>query len=309
MLDARPEIRYYLFMHFKPDKGILSPKNGMNLCRGCIHGCIYCDSRSRCYNMDHDFEDVEIKINAPELLEEKLRSRRRRKTLGPRDMIVTGAMSDPYIPLEESLEITRACVQIIEKYGFGLAIQTKSNLVLRDIDLLTSISRKAKCVVAMTLTTFNESLCKIIEPNVCTTRERFETLKTLKASGIKTLVWLCPLLPFINDTEENLRGILGYCVEAGVHGILCFGMGMTLREGNREYFYTMLDRHFPGLRPEYEKRYGNSYSIASRNSRELMAIFRKTCAENNIICDNQKIFEFMGTLDEKVKNRQMNLFD
>jgi DNA repair photolyase len=243
--------------------------------------------------MDHDFEDVEIKINAPQLLEEKLKSKRKKCMIG------TGAMSDPYIPIDESLKNTHACLAIIEKYGFGLAIQTKSNLILRDLDLLKSINRKAKCVVEMTLTTFDEGLCKIIEPNVSTSRERFETLKILRDSDIKTVVWLCPLLPFINDTAENLRGILGYCVEAEVYGILCFGMGMTLREGNREYFYNMLDRHFPGLRDKYEKKYGNSYVVSSDNNKELMAIFLETCRENNIVCDNEKIFEFMYDPDEK----------
>jgi len=288
-------------MHFKLAKGILSPKNGMNLCRGCVHGCIYCDSRSRCYNMDHDFEDVEIKINAPELLEEKLKSKRKRCMIG------TGAMSDPYIPIDESLKNTRACLEIIEKYGFGLAIQTKSNLILRDLDLLKSISRKAKCVVEITLTTFDEGLCKIVEPNVCTSLERFETLKTMRDNGIKTVVWLCPLLPFINDTAENLLGILGYCVEAGVYGILCFGMGVTLREGDREYFYKMLDRHFPGLRDKYEKKYGNSYVVTSDNNRELMAIFLKTCRENNIVSNNEDIFKFMSTLEEKDRSAQAEL--
>ena len=289
-------------MHFITVQGILSPKNGMNLCRGCIHGCIYCDSRSRCYNMDHDFEDVEIKINAPELLEEKLRSKRRRCMIG------TGAMSDPYIPIKESLGITRACLELIEKYGFGLAIQTKSNLILRDIEILTAINRKAKCVVEMTLTSYDENVCRIIEPNVCTTRERFETLKIFRDRGIKTVVWLCPILPFINDTMENIRGILDYCIEAGVYGILCFGMGMTLREGDREYFYKMLDIHFPGLRAQYEKIYGNSYAVTSRNNRELMTYFLKTCAENNIVCDNDKLFEYMSTLDEKTVTGQMDLF-
>ena len=251
--------------------------------------------------MDHDFEDVEIKINAPELLEEKLKSKRKRCMIG------TGAMSDPYIPIDESLKNTRACLEIIEKYGFGLAIQTKSNLILRDLDLLKSISRKAKCVVEITLTTFDEGLCKIVEPNVCTSLERFETLKTMRDNGIKTVVWLCPLLPFINDTAENLLGILGYCVEAGVYGILCFGMGVTLREGDREYFYKMLDRHFPGLRDKYEKKYGNSYVVTSDNNRELMAIFLKTCRENNIVSNNEDIFKFMSTLEEKDRSAQAEL--
>jgi len=251
--------------------------------------------------MDHDFEDVEIKINAPELLEEKLKSKRKKCMIG------TGAMSDPYIPIDESLKNTRACLEIIEKYGFGLAIQTKSNLILRDLDLLKSINRKAKCVVETTLTTFDENLCKIVEPNVCTSLERFETLKILRDSGIKTVAWLCPLLPFINDTVENLRGILGYCVEAEVYGILCFGMGMTLREGNREYYYKMLDRHFPGLRGKYERKYGNSYVISSDNNRELMAIFLETCKKANMVCNNEEIFNFMSSLDTQNRTAQAEL--
>jgi DNA repair photolyase len=289
-------------MHFKEAKGILSQTNGMNLCRGCVHGCIYCDSRSVCYNIAHDFEDVEIKINAPRLLEERLRSKRKRCMIG------TGAMSDPYIPLDESLKITRACLEIIDKYGFGLAIQTKSNLILRDLDLLKSINRKAKCVVEITLTTFDEELCKILEPNVCTSRERFEVLKIMRDNGIKTVVWLCPILPFINDTVVNLKGILNYCVEAGVHGILCFGMGMTLREGDREYYYKKLDIHFPGLREKYENKYGNNYVITCDNNRELMALFQSICVENNILCDTDKVFAFLHTLDEKKVAGQGELF-
>jgi len=252
--------------------------------------------------MDHDFEDVEIKVNAPQLLEEKLRSKRRRCMIG------TGAMSDPYIPIDESLNITRACLELIDKYGFGLAILTKSNLILRDLDLLTSINHKAKCVVEITLTTFDEALCKILEPNVCTTRERFEALRVLRDRGIKTVVWLCPILPFINDTPENLRGILDYCVEAGVYGILCFEMGMTLREGDREYYYEKLDQHFPGLRTRYEKKYGSSYIIKSDNSDALMAYFRAVCEKNNIVCDTGKLFEYMNTLDEKTGQGQLELF-
>ena len=289
-------------MHFTKAKGILSAKNGMNLCRGCIHGCIYCDSRSRCYNIDHDFEDVGIKINAPELLEAKLRSKRRPCMIG------TGAMSDPYIPINESLEITRACFEIIEKYGFGLSVITKSSLVLRDLELLKSINRRAKCVVAMTLTTFDEDLCKILEPNVSTSKERFETLKTLRGNGIKTVVWLCPILPFINDTTENLQGILNYCTEAEVRGIMCFGMGMTLREGNREYFYKNLDNHFPGLRSRYEKKYGNNYVLTSDNNNQLMTLFHKTCAEHNMIYETDKVFEYMFSFDEKNENRQLELW-
>ena len=189
-------------MHGVKAKGILSSQNGMNIYRGCSHGCIYCDSRSSCYRMEHDFEDIEVKENAPELLEDALRRKRKRCMIG------TGAMSDPYIPLELSLEYTRKALLIIEKYGFGVALQTKSDRVLRDLDILKKINEKTKAVVQMTLTTADENLCKIIEPNVCTTSKRFEALKTFRDNGIPTVVWLCPVLPYINDTRENIEAIL-----------------------------------------------------------------------------------------------------
>ena len=237
-------------MHYAKVKGILSPKNGMNLYRGCSHGCIYCDSRSKCYQMEHAFEDIEVKENALELLESALRRKRKRCMIG------TGAMTDPYIPLEAELEYTRKALALIEKYGFGVALQTKSDRVLRDLDILKKINAKTKAVVQMTLTTADESLCRLIEPNVSTTKERFEALKVLRGNGIPTVVWLCPILPYINDTRENIGAILSMCVEAQVRGVICFGMGLTLREGNREYFYRQLDRHFPGAKERYIREFG-----------------------------------------------------
>ncbi|GHV69637.1 radical SAM protein [Spirochaetia bacterium] len=290
-------------MHFKEVKGILSAKNGMNLSRGCIHGCIYCDARSKCYNMEHNFEDVEIKINAPLLLEQRLKSKQKKCMIG------TGAMSDPYIPLPESLQNTRTCLELIEKYGFGLAIQTKSNLILRDLDLLIKINNNAKCIVEITLTTFDERLCKIVEPGVSTTKERFEVLKIMRDNNIETIVWLCPILPFINDTKENVRGLLDYCIEAKVYGIICFEMGLTLREGDREYFYENLDKHFPGLKEKYQKKYGNNYIITSDNNKELMRIFNNTCDENNIVYGPEKLFDRMRLFEfEKSKKAQLELF-
>lgn len=249
----------------------------MNLYRGCTHGCIYCDSRSTCYQMQHDFEDIEVKQNAPELLEKALRSKRNKCMIG------TGAMCDPYLHAEESLQLTRKCLQIIDRYGFGVALQTKSTRVLRDLDLLESINRKAKAVVQMTLTTYDEELCRIVEPNVSTTRERFEALCTFRDHDIPTIVWLCPLLPWINDTEENLLGILQYCAEADVKGIIQFGMGMTLREGDREYYYAELDRHFPGLKQKYISTYGSAYELPSPNSRPLMSLLESFCREHGIM--------------------------
>jgi DNA repair photolyase len=287
-------------MHFKEYKGILSSSNGMNISRGCIHGCIYCDARSTCYNMPHAFEDVEIKENAPELLEQALKKKRKKC------MIVTGAMSDPYIPIPENLANMQSCLEIIEKYGFGVAIQTKSHLILRDLALLKRINNKAKCIVETTFTTFDETLCKILEPRVATTKERFDVLKTMQKNGIETIVWLSPILPFINDTEENLRGLLDYCIQSGVYGIICFGMGMTLREGDREYFYQNLDKHFPGLKQKYRDTYGDSYEITSEKNAALMQIFMDTCKKHHIIYDRDALFNRLHQYE--AKTGQFDLF-
>nr|WP_300676883.1 radical SAM protein [uncultured Acetatifactor sp.] len=287
-------------MHFVEAKGILSAQNGMNLYRGCTHGCIYCDSRSKCYQFTHPFEDIEVKENAPLLLEKALRSKRKKCMIG------TGAMCDPYMHCEEELRLTRRCLEIIDRYEFGVAIQTKSDRILRDLDLLKSINEKAKCVVQMTLTTYDENLCGILEPNVCTTAERVRALEIFRDNGIPTVVWLSPILPFLNDTKENIQGILGYCIRAKVKGIICFGMGMTLREGDREYYYAALDRHFPGLKQRYQRRYGQAYEIASDRHRELMELFRRICGENGILCHVEECFAYLHEFPERYE--QMTLF-
>ena len=289
-------------MHYAEVKGILSSDNGMNLYRGCSHGCIYCDSRSKCYNMNHDFEDIEVKSNALELLENALRRKRKRCMIG------TGAMTDPYIPLEHRLQHTRKALLLIEKYGFGVALQTKSSRVLRDLDVLKRINEKTKAVVQITLTTADEALCKIIEPNVSTTSERFEALKTLRDAGIPTVVWLCPILPYINDTQENIRAILDMCVEAKVRGVLCFGMGVTMREGNREYFYRQLDRHFPHLKQRYIREFGNNYVVNSPKNNVLMKLYHRTCSENGIMHSADEIFEYLHRFEEKNAPQQLSLW-
>ncbi|NLC44576.1 MAG: radical SAM protein [Clostridiales bacterium] len=287
-------------MHFVDAKGILSAKNGMNIYRGCTHGCIYCDSRSVCYQIKHDFEDIQVKQNAPALLEDALRRKRNKCMIG------TGSMCDPYMHCEEQLGLMRECLEIIDRYGFGITLITKSNRVLRDLDLLKSINMKSKSVVQMTLTTYDENLCKILEPNVSTTKERFETLKILRDNDIPTVVWLTPLLPFINDTEENLRGILNYCFEAEVKGIICFGIGVTLREGDREYFYQKLDEHFPGMREKYHRKYGYSYEVISDNHRHLMDIFHDECKIYSTMSNISNIFEYLHDFPEQ--SMQLSLF-
>ena len=288
-------------MHKVNVKGILSAKNGMNIYRGCLHGCIYCDSRSLCYQMNHKFEDIEVKANAVGLLENTLRRKRNKCMIG------TGAMSDPYMPIEEKLGNMRKCLEVIERYGFGVTMITKSTKVLRDLDLLKKINEKSKCVVQMTLTTYDEDLCRIVEPNVETTYERFRALEILHDNGIPTVVWLCPILPFINDTGENIRGILDYCVRAKVKGIINFDMGVTLRDGNREYFYKKLDEHFPGLKEKYIRMYGNSYQLSSPNSRQLNMIYKSECIKNGIMCDVNECFEYLNKYEDKYGGEQISL--
>ncbi len=291
-------------MHFVDAKGILIRNggfHGMNIYRGCTHGCIYCDSRSNCYHFTHSFEDIEVKRNAPELLETALRHKKTKCMIG------TGSMSDPYMHCEEKLRLTRQCLEIIRQYGFGAAIQTKSDRILQDIDLLDEINRQGKCVVQMTLTTYDDLLCEILEPHVCNTKRRIEVLELMRRRGIPTIVWLTPVLPFINDSEENIRLILSECERVGVKGIICFDMGLTLRDGNREYYYAALDRYFPGMTRRYIETYGNSYVLSSPHSRELMKIFREFCVEHKILSTPEECFAYMQELPSK--HTQISMFD
>ena len=289
-------------MHYVKAKGLLSNNNGMNIYRGCEHGCIYCDSRSRCYNMNHAFEDIEVKINAPELLEQALKHKRKRCMIG------TGSMSDPYMPLEKELKLTRKCLEIIDKYNFGFTLITKSDLVLRDLDLLKKINEKTKCVVQMTITTFDDELCRIIEPNVCVTSRRIEVLKILHENNIPTIVWMTPILPFINDNEENIMNILKACKKAGVYGIMTFGIGLTLREGDREYYYEKLDSYFPGLKNRYIRRYGNCYELPVPDEERLYKLLTSYCTANNIEYRPDRLFKYLYTFKDKICGEEVSLF-
>ncbi|MBQ3264415.1 MAG: radical SAM protein [Ruminococcus sp.] len=288
-------------MHFVQAKALLTKWNGMNIYRGCSHGCIYCDSRSECYQMKHPFEDIEVKENAPELLEKILRTKRKKI------MISTGSMSDPYQHCEEKLRMTRKCLELIDRFGFGASVITKSDLVLRDIDLFDSINRQAKSVLQISLTVADDQLSKVIEPHVCTTSRRYEVLKEFRKRNIPTVVWMTPLLPLLTDTQENIRTILDYCIDAGVKGIVCFNIGMTLRQGDREYYYKALDRHFPGLSREYRKRYGNTYEVNSPDNTRLMKLFHTTCEQHGILHTPDECFRYIAEMPEKTG--QLSLFE
>jgi DNA repair photolyase len=218
-------------------------------------------------------------------------------------------MCDPYLPIEKKEQLTRRCLELIDRYGFGFTVITKSDLVLRDLDLLKQINKKTKCVVQMTLTTLDEVLCRVIEPNVCSTARRVEVLNTLRDEGIPTIVWISPILPFLNDTEENLRGILHDCFEAEVKGILCFGIGVTLREGNREYFYKKLDDHFPGMKQRYIQAFGNRYQCNSPNHALLMELFRDECKRNGVMYSYDSVFQYLSEFEDQGACEQLSFFE
>ena len=243
----------------------------MNIYRGCCHGCIYCDSRSACYRIE-DFDRVRAKENALQIIRDDLR----RKVMT--GVVGTGAMSDPYNPFERELALTRHALELIYAFGFGAAIATKSPLVTRDIDVLQEIKRQAPLLVKLTITTADDALSRKIEPGVAVSSERFLALKTLAAQGIYCGVLLMPVLPWITDTEENILEIVRLAHENGAKFIYP-GFGVTLRTGQREYFYAQLDARFPGLRARYEKRYGERYSCGSPKAKQLYARFAEACSD------------------------------
>ena len=262
----------------------------------------YSASRSRCYRIDYPFEDVEVKRNALELLDAALRKKRRR------GMLSTGAMTDPYIPEEEIFGLTRGAMQLALRHGFGFTLQTKSTRVLRDLPLLQELNARTRCVVQMTLTTADEALCRKIEPNVSATLERARALQTLADAGIPTVAWLTPILPFINDTPENLLSVLRLLKGAGVRGVIFFGAGLTLREGSREYFYAQLDRLFPGLKERYARTYGLRCEIPSPDNDRLCRLFHDFCESNNLMHDNDQIFACLHAFPDPPSG-QLSLFD
>lgn len=254
----------------------------MNLYRGCCHGCIYCDSRSSCYNIEH-FDVVRGKENALGILEHELRK-------NSPGVVGVGAMSDSYNPYEKVYEQTRGALKLFIQYGYGVSVDTKSDLVLRDIDLLKQISEKSNAIVKFTITTPRDELSRIIEPGVCESSKRFQAVKELNEAGIFTGIMLNPVLPYITDSEEDIVRLVHMAADNGARFVHCY-MGMTLRDIQRQYYYDCLDIHFPGVKQKYMQRYGNSYGCDVPACSDLYKVFAKECQKYGILYKMQDIIK------------------
>ncbi len=255
----------------------------INLYRGCSFGCIYCDSRSECYHND-DFDNVKPKKDAIKILEQELISKRKKGVVG------MGSMSDPYNPLEKDLYLTRSAIKLFIKYGFGMTIITKSDLILRDIDVLKELNENQSLIVNITITTADDALQKKIEPYSTPSSKRFLAIRKLNEAGIKAGILLDPILPFINDTEENISNLVELAKINKSHHIFGF-FGVTLRDRQRDYFYKKLDEQFPNIKEKYKKRYGLMYSCTSASARNLKRILVEKTKETDIITNIRKINE------------------
>lgn len=268
----------------------------MNIYRGCCHKCIYCDSRSDCYKIQN-FDHVSAKKDALIIIEKELQNKR------TKGVIATGSMSDPYNPMEKKYQLTRQALSIILSKQFGVAIATKSPLVARDADLLSELSNIAPTIVKMTITTANDNLCKKIEPSVAPSSERFAALKQLSNKGITTGVLLMPILPFINDTKENILSIVQKSKLAGAKFIYP-SFGVTLRDSQRVYFYKQLDEKFPGIKSKYIKSFGNAYQCGSPSAHSLYGFFAAVCKEHGLLYRMSDIIKFYQ--NKKFANTQLS---
>lgn len=241
----------------------------MNLYRGCCHGCIYCDSRSSCYGVE-EFDTVRAKADALRILRDELRRKTRR------GVVATGAMSDPYNPFERTEQLTRHALELLSAFGFGAAIATKSDLVVRDIDVLKEIQKFAPVLVKVTLTTTDAELAQMVEPHAPSPELRLAAARALADAGIFTGTLLMPVLPFLEDNEQNVLEVVRHAAKNGARFVFP-AFGMTLRANQRMWYYAKLDEHFPGLSDAYRKRYGERYNCTSPNARRLWRIFSAEC--------------------------------
>jgi len=281
------------------EHGWFNSNYNMNLYKGCIHGCIYCDSRSNCYNIEN-FDEVKAKENAITILEENLKSKKKK------GIIMTGAMSDPYNPFEKQEKITRQSLKLIDKYMYGVSIITKSDLVTRDIDILNDISSHSSTTVNITITTEDDNLTKLIEPNAPSTKDRFKAIEKLSGKNINVGVLLTPILPFINDNEKNIKDIVKRAKDCGANWVYAQeSFAVSLRDKQREYFYEKLDKNFPNLKYKYIETFHDAYWCASPNHKKLWIKFKEECIKNNIMYDHKEIDEYIV---KRYRKEQLSLF-
>lgn len=269
----------------------------MNIYKGCCHGCIYCDSRSECYRVD-DFDKVRAKENALTLIENELRTKRKKGVVG------TGAMSDPYNPYEKEYKFTRGALELINRYGFGVSIATKSDLIIRDIDILKEISTHSPVLIKITITTAYDDLCNKLEPNVAPSSQRFKAIKELSSQGIFAGVLMMPVLPFIEDTDDNINSLIELAQNSGAKFIYP-AIGVTLRQNQRDYYYEKLDELFPSIKEKYKKHFGTSYECRSPRAKQLFGLFKKKCSELGIL---YKMNDIITEYKKPYQVEQLSLF-
>lgn len=269
----------------------------MNLYKGCCHGCIYCDSRSECYHVEN-FDEVRAKENALVLLARELKSKCRTGVIG------TGAMSDPYNPYEKQYCLTRGALELIDTNRFGISIVTKSDLIIRDADVLKRIKRHSPVLIKITVTTADDLLCKKIEPNVAISSRRFSAIKKLSDQGIFTGILLMPVLPFLEDHEENISDMIRLAYEHGAQFIYP-AFGVTLRQNQRDWYYKKLDQHFPGLKQQYINSFGNAYECRSPKAKALWSLFKKECDQFGLL---YKMEDIINGYKQGYGDQQLSLF-
>ena len=308
-MDSHDTLGEALAMDYIPAKHILirskstawfGTDHTVNLYRGCCHGCLYCDSRSDCYR-NPNFDRVTAKADALRILRDEL-ARKVRPAF-----IAMGAMSDPYNPFEEELLLTRHALELIDAYDCGVSVDTKSDLIVRDIDLYQSIQAHSPVICKLTVTTVDEDLAAKVEPRAPSPARRLAAIRSLAQAGLFCGVLLMPVLPFLEDRPEQVLSVVDRSADAGAKFIYS-GFGVTMRQGQREYFLRELDRAFPGehLSRRYLARYGDRYRCPSPRARELWEVFTARCRERGLLYQMPHI---VSAATRGYGDRQLTFFD
>lgn len=271
-----------------------------NIYRGCCHGCVYCDSRSACYGVE-DFDTVRAKADALHILRDDLQ-----RKVKP-GVVCTGSMSDPYNPFEAELNLTGRALQLLDAYQFGVAVATKSDLIVRDIPALGQIGAHSPVICKITVTTTDDALAARLEPRAPSPTRRLAAVRALSRAGIFTGVLLMPVLPFLEDSVENVLAVADAAAAAGAKFVYP-AFGMTMRENQRQYYLEALERLFPGedLSRRYLHRYGERYECPSPRAKALWEAFSARCRALGLLCEMKHI---VSASRRGYGERQLSFFD